>query len=133
MSKEKVMFLKTQFSYEDISEISPARFDEGQTIFVDHDLNIGCGLNLGNSRRPYKNTPARLLKEQNHRYDRLINKKCMGAIFCSNNECPFYKKEVRPPTDEKRIKQSKCMECRSPKKWNKCEVQVVCFTSATRI
>jgi hypothetical protein len=53
----------------------------------------------------------------------------MGAIFCSNNECPFYKKEVRPPTDEKRIKQCKCMEYQSPMKWNMCEVQVVFYFS----
>jgi hypothetical protein len=48
MSKEKVTFFKTQFPYEDISEISPARFDEGQMNLVDHDLNIGWALNLGN-------------------------------------------------------------------------------------
>jgi hypothetical protein len=47
MSKEKVIFFKIQFPYEDISEISPARFDEGQMNFVDHDLNIGWALNLG--------------------------------------------------------------------------------------
>jgi hypothetical protein len=129
----KTTYFKAQFRFESLVEISPACFDETKKKFVDYDLNIGWALRKVNSYCPYSETTSGNLKKDDHNYDRRMTKKCMGAISCLNSECAFFQKDVRPPTEPKKITVSKCIQCSRDMKWTKCDVVVEFYFSVKKL
>ncbi|KAG2206800.1 hypothetical protein INT47_007556 [Mucor saturninus] len=127
----KVTFFKTQFPFNNVVETSPALLLEDAQKFVDVDLNIGWAMKTVNSYFPNKNNKV-ALKDGDHVNDRRVVKKCQGSIMCDNGACALYKKQLRPPVEQKLIANKKCIYCNNAMNWIQSAVTVEYYFSFIR-
>lgn len=88
MSSYKVTFFNASFPQGDYVEIAKAKFDPDLDRFVDFDLNIGWAMRNVNSNLKSKDGLTRPYV-----------KACQGFVYCANDACQFFEKQLRPAID----------------------------------
>ncbi|KAI7867068.1 uncharacterized protein EV154DRAFT_532282 [Mucor mucedo] len=55
-------------------------------------------------------------RDGHHVHEQQVVKKCQGSVTCVNGACALYKKQLRPPVEQKLI-MNKCIHCNNAARW----------------
>jgi len=98
-NNQTTTFFTKQFPNGDQTEIVTACYSLEKKAYVNFDLNIGWQLETVYSRD---------FKKESRR---VYSKRCLGAVFCSNSDCPLFFLERRPASAVEKIRKQECDGC----------------------